>query len=346
MTLVEGRGFLDQDYVRDERNIIYRVLGSVHPKGRVISFPKYVFTGKGTWMGYERLVKEYGVVNVYKALDELKGKLIEYFVPDKVYNRKVFSVPEKRLVKRYLPESWPEAAKSRALDPLEERALRLIRALSDVSGVPSDSFGVTGSLLLGIHNTSFSDINLVVYGEEEALSVKRSMIEGRVEGAGIRRLSEEEILKSAIRASRSRSIPLPHSVKLYRFRWRKGVFEGRAFSITPVPKPDEITSTYGDMRFYPTVPITIKAKVVRDLSLFYPHVCEIGEVEVINGPEVYPIVSVISYEGLYSDVMIEGGIIEARGLLQRVKEGGRTYYSVAVGVSEVEGGGYILLLEP
>ena len=162
----------------------------------------------------------------------------------------------------------------------------------------------------------------------------------------LRRLTDEELAKLALRASKSRGIPLSYAIKLYRHRWRRGVFEGTPFSVNPIPKPSEIPPPDNRPVFYPLVPVTVKVKVNRDESLFYPPSCEVSDVTFLEGPEVRPLLKVISYEGLYSDVMVEGYELLIKGLLQRVKEAGSIYYCVTVGVSEVSGGGYILPLNP
>jgi len=316
----------------------------MHPRERVLTFPKYLFTGKGAWRGYERLVTKYDVDHIYKAIDKFKWLLKEYLVPLPSFNRKLFSVPVKYIIKHYMPETWLIKAKRRYLDPLEDKALRLAMELSDVSGIPLDSFGVTGSILIGIHNLTLSDINLVVYGRKEAEEVRSSLREYLHRRGKLRGLSNNEILTLALNVSKSRAIPLHYAVKLYEHRWRRGFFEGVPFSVNPVPKVTELPSLYADVTFYPLVPVTVKVKVRKDLSLFYPPACEVSNVTFIEGPKIEPLLKVISYEGLYSDIMIEGYELLVRGLLQRVKEGSRTYYCVTVGVSEIRGGGYILPL--
>jgi predicted nucleotidyltransferase len=74
-------------------------------------------------------------------------------------------------------------------------------------------------------------------------------------------------------------------------------------------------------------------------SLFMPALYKVEEVEVIEGQvDVLPLRGVVSFEGLYRDVVDTGAEIEARGKLESVNE---QYYRLVIGTTALKGGGYI-----
>jgi hypothetical protein len=74
------------------------------------------------------------------------------------YLRDLHVVPEEDVLKLYKPECLlPGVAES---DPRVEKIMSILRD----GGVPPGKMGITGSILIGLHNQS-SDIDFVVYGE-------------------------------------------------------------------------------------------------------------------------------------------------------------------------------------
>ncbi|MFQ6077454.1 MAG: hypothetical protein ACE5Z5_15215, partial [Candidatus Bathyarchaeia archaeon] len=146
--------------------------------------------------------------------------------------------------------------------------------------------------------------------------------------------------------SKSRLYPLTQDEArlLYHRKWDRGVFEGTPFSVHPVRIESEVGERYGDRLYTPIGIIEAEARVVDSSeAIFLPAVYLVDNVEMAEGPSVWEIREVVSYEGLYRDLASEGEYIVFKGKLERVEDqkSGKTHYRVLVGSSEARGEDYI-----
>src|SRR4029079_17940508 len=77
-------------------------------------------------------------------------------------------VPPDAVARYYVPERRLAEILAGPTDALEHETRDLARFLAGATGVPLDAFGVSGSILLGLHNPAFSDIDLLIYGADNA----------------------------------------------------------------------------------------------------------------------------------------------------------------------------------
>jgi predicted nucleotidyltransferase len=247
-------------------------------------------------------------------------------------------IPQEYVKKYYVPEQRLQEILEAPRDPLEEEVRAFVSEIIACTGITEKDFGVTGSILLGIHNPEFSDIDLLVYGLENALKVRTALKERR--SARIRPVTGETL--EGWCASVVEHFPLSYGEARYlaERRWNYGFFGDRYFSIHSTRKDDEIRENYGDRIYRETGVARIRA-IVSDAgeSLFMPALYKVEEVEVIEGQvDVLPLRGVVSFEGLYRDVVDTGAEIEARGKLESVNE---QYYRLVIGTTALKGGGYI-----
>ena len=137
--------------LEDKRSIILRdlsiavVVGYQHPPGEYVAYVKYVYTGKGLWNGYERVVKK------YSPEDVMSGRIA--FDPNFGSEVPVVSVSE--ILEAPDPIKRMEEVVSSPKDRHEFKAL-------EVKEETSLDLGIIGSLLLRIHHEG-SDVDLAVY---------------------------------------------------------------------------------------------------------------------------------------------------------------------------------------
>jgi len=341
------RPFKDRDYIRTVENFIFCIVGYEHPPDRVFAYLKYVPASDGLWCDsrscYERKISFYSARDVCATFEFLKQNYPEYiyYCP---YNRITFSaVPHSRIENWYLPErelSRIIGLKSR--DPLQEKLVRLVKLLSKESGIDESRFGVTGSILLGIHNPRISDIDLVIYGRKESLLLKEVILELEKKRT-IRKFYEE---RWCIEKSKFFGIPLEVAREILRRKWNLGIFEGTRFSVHPVKKDSEITEKYGKKSIIPMGPIEIEASISdTSESMFNPAVYGISEVTVIRGPVVEPIRELVSFEGVFAGILEVNERIRVYGKLERVMpERGVPYYRVVIGSRELSGREHFAIL--
>lgn len=345
------RGFLDRDILEIYDGSFFVVVGNVHPSDRVIAYPKYIKGSGGFWfkedISYKRVFKYYSAKEVFEACKNLYP---HYLIYDKVFDATMFEVPHNDIKKHYKPEDRLREIISNPSDKLLQLLSDLVTLLTEVSNIKYDDIGVTGSILAGIHNVEYSDIDLVIYGLENALTIRellRESLDNRK--FGFSRLRGEVLLEYASRIAEVHPLSMREAIHMYKaIFWNRGLFRGKFFSIHPVPKPNEVKEKYGDKMYRGLGIVEITADVVDNSeSLFTPSKYRIENVNIVNGPKVEDIFEVVSYEGLYMDIADIGDRIKVLGKLEKVydKRKGSQYFRVVVGSVEAEGKDYIRVVE-
>ncbi|MEM2273620.1 MAG: hypothetical protein QXT26_07970 [Thermoproteota archaeon] len=343
------RGFRDRDFIETVEHFMFCVIGSVHPPDRVISYVKYVPSRDGIWFRGEkrfcRIVCNYVMPELINTLKFLE-RYPEYLYYSHVMGIRMSAVPLKKILFHFKPEEkMKEIAKNVSdLDPLERRALELAIKISDESGVKLGYFGVTGSILLGIHQP-FSDIDLTVYGMENARHVKETLKQIYLSRApDLTALNGITAENWCLNKSKLYPLTYEEARKLLSRKWNIGLFKGTFFSIHPVKVEAEINEKYGDRIFRSLGMAKVVANIIDDSEVdFMPAVYRVGDVKVLEGKCEGDIREVVSYEGLYSGIANAGERIIAYGKLELVRDrrSGEVYYRVLVGSQEAGGRDYI-----
>jgi predicted nucleotidyltransferase len=230
-------------------------------------------------------------------------------------------------------------------DVLQRKAADLAVLISEKSGVPTKYFGITGSLLLDIHQ-DFSDIDLIIYGIENSRIVKEALIRiYQEDGLQIHRFDEEKTKEWCLNKVKMFPLSYEDAESILKRKWGRGLFQDTMFSIHPVKLDEEVSETYGDRIFRPEGTAKIEA-TVSDASEaeFLPSVYRVEDARITEGSEVKDIYEVTSYEGLYSGIAEKSDKISAYGKLERVTDkSGVEYHRVLVGSQEAKGTDYIKL---
>jgi hypothetical protein len=255
------------------------------------------------------------------------------------------AVPIEQIKRHYKPEE-----KLRRIfqisrpDALQKKLKRFVSLLSEKSGVPLESFGVTGSLLLHIHQP-FSDLDVTVYGLKNSLAVKKALLDAYSSWKSpIQRFGDKAL--KAWCWSKVKLFPLTfdEARQIYRRKWNIGVFEDTRFSVHPVKLEGELKEKYAD-KIYEPVDLVVLGAVVEENedSMFLPSVYRVKDVKIIKGPKVADVREVVSYEGLYSDIAEVGETILVKGKLEEVQDprSKQRYHRVLVGSPEGKGKEYI-----
>ncbi len=333
---VQMRKPKDRDYVRTVEGLFFCLVGYLHPQDAYTAYLKYVPSEKGIWgrlKRYERALSYYHVSKVVETFDLLKEKYPHYMRFCPVRSITMSMVPIRFVEEYYRPEERLRDIKKRGFeDPLEEDMLNLVNFLHLSSGVSVDSFGVTGSILIGLHNPSFSDIDLTIYGLKEARRVKELLREALKDGTIVKRPLNDILAKSAERL-KVFHLNFNELLDILMRRWNYGVFKGRRFSIHPIRRDEEIAEEYGNYLYITKAISKVKAEVEdASESMFLPAIYHIRVIDGdVNAKEV------ISYEGLFSDVAEEGDLIEVCGKVEEVRnaDGDSLYNRIVIGAAEV-----------
>jgi len=336
----------DRDFIETKEGLLFCVTGYLHPPDRYTAYLKYSPATEGKWKGgqiyYRRVLEYYHVGRVSDTITYLEQTYPQYVHYCPVRGIKFSMIPRSSVAKYCLPEQRLRQILESPGDPLEEEVSALVAELTACSGIQAGDFGITGSILLGIHNPEFSDIDLLVYGEDNARKLRTALRQGKL--ANIRLVTGKVLQEWC--ASVTERFPLSHAEARYlgRRRWNYGFFSRRYFSIHPARKDHEILEEYGDRCYSERGMARVRA-IICDAreALFMPAVYRIRDAELIQGePRLFRgsdrLKEIVSYEGLYRDVADAGQEIEAKGKLESVSG---QYYRLVIGTTLLKGEGYI-----
>ncbi|WP_338599869.1 nucleotidyltransferase domain-containing protein [Sulfolobus tengchongensis] len=277
-----GRGyFLDRDIIIDKENNVYTVLTNYNPPGYIFAYLKYIYTGKGIWNGYERVLKRYGIHNLIKVKQK--------FNFESCYDASFPIVNLSNIVKHLKPEEKLQEILSRSIN--DEILYRLIEIVEKYIRV--DKVGVTGSILLNSYHKD-SDIDLIIYGCKKTLDFMETFTGFEKDYEWIYEANE--------------NYGIDFADILYDNR-RRGVYKGKRVSILfvddrPWKYCSDVCKKVGRIKFRATISGTCEA-------LFYPSIAN------VISNNIYNVNKVVSYEGIFSSALFGEREVEIEGMLMK-----------------------------
>ena len=345
------RGFIDRDFIETDEGFFFCVIGSVHPSDRIISYIKYIPSKSGIWgtrnQKYSRILEKYTILNLKRTFNFLKQNFPYYTFYSIPYDTEMTAVPLKKINKHFLPEKKLNLLRqSSKLDDLQKKLIEFTNYLSNISNVPDKKIGVTGSLLLDIHNPNFSDIDLTVYGLSNCWKLRDSIIETR-DNSFITRLKGKKLKAWAINKAKFYPLSPVEAEKIYERKWNLGFFKKTSVSIHPVVS-EPSNKKYGLTVYHQYNQVKVNA-VVSDhsKSIFNPGIYSIENVENLTDLHDIKISEAVTYETLYAGIAEKGEKIQIKGKLEKVidKETKKEYYRILVGSLQGKGKEYIKIIE-
>ena len=346
------RGFRDRDFIQTKEGFFFCVVGQMHPSDRVISYIKYIPSNSGLWGNckkkYKRILQRYTISSLIKTFNYLQQNFPQYIFYSPVDKITLTAVPHEYIIKHFKPEQkLAKLRQTKNLDLLQNKLIRFIKFLEELSNLPEQSFGVTGSILLDIHNPSFSDLDIIVYGKKESWTLKNALADKSNTDLLLNRLEGVALKEWCNKKTKQYPLTYKEAVTLYKRKWNLGIFEDIWVSIHPVKLETETRMSYGQETYTPCGQVTIES-VVSDNSdsVFLPAIYKINDVNFLNGSQLVEVTEIISYEGLYDSLADNGDQIEVKGKLEKVEnqETKKIHYRVVVGSSEGKGKEYIKLV--
>ncbi|MBT8172151.1 hypothetical protein KJN74_04710 [Candidatus Bathyarchaeota archaeon] len=346
------RGFRDRDFIQTNEGFYFCVIGTMHPPDRVISYIKYVPSKSGIWGStskkYQRILKKYTIPDLLETFSYLKQNFPNYLFHSSVDNIEITAVPLIDIKEHFKPEKkLAFLRKTPILDSLQEKLIRITGFLEKLSGISEEMLGVTGSLLLDIHNPKFSDIDITVYGLKNSWTLRKTLIETNQKST-ILRLKGKDLKDWCNNKTNFYPLTSKDALKIYRRKWNLGVFENTWISIHPIRLENEVKKKFGEITYNPCGQVIIEC-IVSDNSesLFIPGIYKIKNVNLKKGPKHLEITEVVTYETLYTGLAEIDEKIQVKGKLEKVieKENKKEYYRVLVGSIEGNGKEYIKLVD-
>ncbi|MBU7031392.1 MAG: nucleotidyltransferase domain-containing protein [Theionarchaea archaeon] len=330
----------DRDFIETIERMFFCVTGYLHPPDRITAYLKYSPAPEGKWkkkyVYYRRELPHYHMNAISSTISYLKSYYPQYVGFCPVRNIEMSMVPKSFIKRYYLPENRMQQILHNPSDPLEKAVHAFTHDLLNHGSLHSTDLGITGSILIGLHNPQFSDIDLIVYGKEKSLEVK-TVLKTIPAVRGLENAKREEWISHKINIFHL----TPKEAQIFAERkWNYGFYDSTYFSIHPTRTDAEIHEIYGKVTYADKGIIRLRARVTDSSeSLFLPAQYSLEILEILEGESV-PVTHLVSYEGLYCDVFLEGDIIDVRGRLEKVNGS----YRVVVGTLSV-GNQYIHLIQ-
>jgi len=323
-----GDGYNEGDYIQTIDGLFFAVKGSNHPDGIVIGILRYIPDSNGSRVLDN--VKYKRVYDIDSTTEYLKENHPDYvnYIPQ--IGIKLQSVPVSKIARYYEPRERLSVILSNPVSEVERVLSDFVNALSERSGVPTASFGVSGSLLIGLQ-TEGSDIDINVYGQAESRLVYDSLVELRETLDWIKPL-EGELFDSVLKSRwRDAKLSLDLFSRIESSKVLHGIVQGREYFVRLLIPDDESVSE-------PIKRVTIRARVTdASKSIFNPCIYRVTQVSG-SGSRV---TELKSYRGKFTEQAQEGDLVEARGTLEKVQGKEGVYYRLILGGS----GDYLLPLD-
>ncbi|MGQ9719809.1 MAG: nucleotidyltransferase domain-containing protein [Candidatus Jordarchaeum sp.] len=340
----------DRDYIRTIENLFFCIVGYTHPPDRILAYLKYMPNPEGKWghkQRFKRMLQQYDAKSVTEGFRLLREIYPNYLYYDSINNITFSAVPLKSIAKKYRPEEKvKELIAQKDLDPLENKAVSLVKTLSNQSGVPIEKYGITGSILINIHNPDFSDIDLTVYGRENSQATREAILELKRKKV-LHSFEEKEAEQWIKKKEGMFQLNSKQAKLLLERKWNIGFYEKTRFSIHPIREDSEIEEEYGSRKYKPKGFSLIEATVKSaDNSIYLPCNYHITDIKILEGEKVENIDEITSYEGIFCHFAEKGERIRSRGKLEEViTRSGRRYHRILVGSSEAQAKDFIHIIK-
>ncbi len=333
----------DRDFIETVEGMLFCVVDYLHPDGKITAYLKYSPAPAGRWQregtAYHRELAFYHAHQVGQTLDYLGVAYPEYIDYCPVRDMRFSLIPRERVAVYYEPQARLAEILAHPKDPLEQELAELTEALLAATGIPLANLGVTGSILLGIHDASFSDIDLTVYGRAAVERLRAALAGPGIPGV-------EPVAPASVQSWRG-EISDHHGLSaaqvdwLLTRRWNFASYRGpRYLSMHPVRTDEEISERYGD-HIYRDVGVCSLRAVLTDAqeAIYLPALYRVEGVRITEGPQV-DVSQICAYEGLFAQVADAGQEVEARGKLERIDGG--PMHRLVIGSSHRSGREYLL----
>lgn len=313
------------DFIETVDNLIFDVKGLVHPPDRTISYVRYVQDPVGDRCRNNKFYKKIYSLNEREKL--LERKHPQYLYYDSVFGRRLEGVPIENISVCYEPvKKVFELLEKAEPDEVERQATELIQRLHDSSDVSLQKLGLSGSILVELHNEE-SDIDPIVYGRENCKAVYEALKQLKLEGDGFVSYNSVDLKKLYRFRSKDTQMSWRDFKRIERRKASHGRFEKRDFSLRFIVDWNEVGEEYGDRTYVPVGYAKIKARVVDDSnSIFTPCSYRVSDIEVLEGVKESRVEEIVSFRSRFCEQAVKDEIVVAQGKVEKVTHKEKTQH--------------------
>jgi hypothetical protein len=292
------------------------------------------------------MLKNYTVPSLQETIKFIQTHYPQYLYYSPTLNTQISAVPKHYISQHHKPEEkLTDLFNHKPRDPLQFLVIKLVSAISHDTGIPTEQFGITGSILTDIHQPDFSDIDLTIYGLKNGWTIRQFLKDIFQEPSSlITRHSLQKRKHVLKRWTQRYPLTIEEAEQIYIRRWNYGFYHNTAFSLHPIQTRDEIEHQYTDRQFFPLQMIEGQARIVdTNKSLLLPAIYGVSDFNSNDDQHNITVRQVVSYNGLYNGIFEEREMIRIRGKLEKVvdKQRQQEYYRILVGSLLAQGQDYI-----
>ena len=325
--------FREGEFVETVDGLIFGVKGLVHPPERVISFIKYVPGPRGNRVrGRKKFTRIYDLTKRYEFL---QNNYPEYIFYDPIRQREMQAVPHERIKKIYRPqEKLRELMEQKRKGGIEETALKFAIAIARNSEISLNDIGISGSILVDLH-TERSDIDLVVYGEENGRRLYEWLKKVRASGGWISPYDDKSVKKVYVQRWGKSGLPIKKLIEVEKSKILQGLVDKRDYFIRLVKGWEDIDHACADLKYIPMGKATVRAIIVNDRdSIFTPCRYAINKCEVLAGEICERIREICSFRGKFTEQARVEDWIVAKGKVEKVMTGDEEFFRLLLESAE------------
>jgi predicted nucleotidyltransferase len=340
----------DKDIIETVEGLLFSVVGYLHPPDYYTAYLKYRPDNEGRWerygTRYRRMMGTYSAEEMVDSTKWLRQNYPDYVSRCQVRKIDLPLIPRKKVIRYYLPEVRLVELLSGPCDDLEKKTQQLVTKVAEVSGVSTSVFGITGSILTDMHNPSLSDINLIIFGANNAWKV-HDTIKDIYSDNRFKPFSRKEIVEWQTRQTQILGIPKIYCKHLIWSGWRRGRISSTPYSLNAVRIDSEITEEYGKEIFSNLGTVEFTATVVNDRDcLFLPARYLVEEVKIHEGPADLPTIrEIVSFEGVFAGAAHQGDRIRVRGTAEAVENKKEQVTHCQVVIGSLTSQGWLIPIE-
>ncbi|MCX8170702.1 MAG: nucleotidyltransferase domain-containing protein [Candidatus Bathyarchaeota archaeon] len=340
---MDGLKLRDRDAILTCEELIFRVLGYIHPPAGYICdleyAPSEIFRSDNP-----KAFRSDGRRVFYKFFGDEGWRFIlekypQYMLDYEPLGRKVVGVRRESIVEVRRPEErLRQIIESHRNDELIRALREVLRIFIEGQGLSMEGFGVFGSLLHGFYNPRFSDIDIVVYGRSNLERVRQVLCDFYRDRSSF--FTNEFADNSPVKGKVWRFKNLSPEDFVWHQR-RKMIyalfhdgFSGRLIKVEfePVKAWHEISNKYWEInRIVWRGWIKAIVRVTSDEEApFMPSIYYVEPIEIIDGPKADSILRVVSYLEEFRMQCWRDEIAYVEGNLEEVETKGGNFHQITL----------------
>jgi hypothetical protein len=245
------------------------------------------------------------------------------------------AIPNERIKKIYRPqEKLKKLMEQKRKVEIEATALKFAIAIARNSEISLDDIGISGSILVDLH-TERSDIDLVVYGEENGRRVYEWLKKVRAEEGWISPYDNRSVKKVCMTRWGKSGLPFKKLIEVEKSKILHGIVDKVDYFIRLVKGWKDIDHARADLKYIQMGKATVKAIIVDDRdSIFTPCRYVINKCEVLAGEIHESIREICSFRGKFTEQAHGRDRVVAKGKVEKVMTGDEEFFRLLLESAE------------